>query len=91
MIYKPFAIAIVGLVLFVALGFFPLMILLFVLTVSVIIYQEIKKAINNRRCPECKTLNLTRTYQVLIPATTGTSGKRYVTHHCGTHIPQVFK
>ncbi|MBE9123412.1 DUF2207 domain-containing protein, partial [Tychonema sp. LEGE 07199] len=63
--------------------FFPLMILLFVLTFSVIIYQGINKAINDRQCPECKTFNLKRTYQVLIPATTSTSGNRYVTHHCG--------
>ncbi|NJK75262.1 MAG: DUF2207 domain-containing protein, partial [Microcoleus sp. SU_5_6] len=39
--------------------------------------------IENRRCPECKTLKLKRTYKVLIPATTSTSGKGYVTHHCG--------
>ena len=40
-------------------------------------------SIANRHCPECKTFNLERTYEVLIPATTRTSGKQQVTHHCG--------
>ena len=44
---------------------------------------SIKEDINNRRCPECQTLKLKRTYKVLIRATTSTSGKGYVTHHCG--------
>jgi uncharacterized membrane protein YgcG len=40
------------------------------------------KSIENKRCPKCKTLNLKRTYKVLIPATTSHSGKQQVIHKC---------
>ncbi|MBW4592251.1 MAG: hypothetical protein KME46_04815 [Brasilonema angustatum HA4187-MV1] len=38
--------------------------------------------IKNRHCPQCKTFNLKRTQQVLVPATTSYSGRRRVICHC---------
>ncbi|KAB8332826.1 DUF2207 domain-containing protein [Scytonema tolypothrichoides VB-61278] len=36
----------------------------------------------NRRCPQCKTFNLKRTQEILVPATTSHSGRRRMICHC---------
>ena len=61
---------------------FPLMMLVFVLIFMGIIHQEIKKGINNRRCPECQTLKLKRTYKVLLKPTYTSAGKQEVNCKC---------
>ncbi|MEZ2315797.1 DUF2207 domain-containing protein, partial [Microcoleus sp.] len=40
------------------------------------------KFIKDRYCPECKTLNVEQAHQILIYATTSSSGKQKVTHNC---------
>ncbi|MEG3879707.1 DUF2207 domain-containing protein [Microcoleus sp. herbarium7] len=56
--------------------------IIFIMIFGLVSGLAINQSIANRRCPKCKTLNLKRTYQVLIPATTSYSGKQQVTCKC---------